>query len=458
MLKKPGFFKSGFFYEIFYIFTKKPYVKNLFAFLLLSICIQSCIVNSTITDVPLIKEKGQKELSVGISGPIPGARISYAYGLTDKYYLQTVGDISFISAQIQQSFGMYKQLDDRRYREKSFGYLIGEGAMFNFGGESSMYGTYNLWFTNFTLAKTLEKHPRITTGLCFKPGFLYLNYVLGHDVYDETDTSDYPFKWERLTNQKYYQIYYSQQFFLKADLLQMKLGFYAQIHGGWGFFKNGNHPYLWPANIGISYQYKKADKQAVKEKRVERELKYDYKHVIAISGNFNNNPHFSTYNTIWEQDLKVQIPRILLSYQYQLQYWLSVKSTIGYYKYTGYANVYDKWEDKNYHINYKYVEPILQISSNIHWYNSPKFELHTGLGINPFFPFVKYTQFCLDSGSSADRKTGTIHYNDSRYKWIPLGFTYTIKKPFGIQVEYNTIGLLDHIHLQNFIFGLNAKF
>lgn len=211
----------------------------------------SCIINSTLTDIPLIEEKNQFVASAGGSMVVPTFILTASYGLTNHVALQSKYAIDSIHTTLQQSIGYYWKLPERKNIEVYAGYAQGGGiedsAWTTFANGD--FGTYQLYFTQFNFGYT---NPRgyATSGFSLKNGLVLANYTHYYSDWDE-QVDGYVTKQKQVYSHGFF---FSPTVYGKFGKKNLKVNVQAQLQ----FSLDNKIHYGFssaPFNVGVSIQY-----------------------------------------------------------------------------------------------------------------------------------------------------------------------------------------------------------
>ena len=127
--------------------------------------ITSCAYYPQLVDVPLIREKGDTRVDVGIAIAPPIVRASVSHGLTKNIALQVAGDIGANDEYYAQSaVGFYKNKQNRNVMELygGFGYGYSKAGRM----PKKVSGYYQTYFTQFNYGN-INRGKNATTEYAF---------------------------------------------------------------------------------------------------------------------------------------------------------------------------------------------------------------------------------------------------------------------------------------------------
>lgn len=415
---------------------------------------QSCILNSSLTEAPLIEEKDQKEFSIGFSGPIPRIYSSYAYGLTDKFAIQSQASVSFISFDIQQSIGYYKKMNEKVTWELYVDYLYGNGATFNLGGYSGAAGNYHVPSLRYNIGMQIKK--RILIGISIKTGYFYSKYDHWRDEYSaELDSlGTYPFEFVRYYDEKAHALYFAPSIFFKFNMPRMQIGINTQVQTLYHF--QSQNIALLPFSIGLSYQHKKTNKTEVQEFKDSKRALYESKHNVSIrfSPAFNNYPKNYISNPYYNKSLWRSVP-LHLGYERHFNYWFSIHSSIYYFSKKGVCKYIDH-NDIHKKVDYILHDFKYKFEPRVHYYFSEKIDVYSSFNIFLGFSYGMLKKAdILSNGTEVNQDDVRVEFSNWPFAFCPLGIKYYFYKNYGCSIDYIFHNGGDP---RNFYFGIHKKF
>jgi len=232
--------------------------KNLFLSCAIIIFIASgCAYYPRLTDVPLIRHKGDTRLEGGITVAYPSFHATVSHGISEKMAFQVAGKKNFVEDgyYAQAAVGTYKNLPDRKVLEFYGGVGYGHGVGHNGGTVSGSYQVIFLQMNGGYIDRKFSyKIPPLWTvqveyGFGLKAGFIMAqmhddNYF-GSYFYHEM-----PYEGPDLSMQN---ILFEPMWFMRFGKDRLKLqmalglaGVYSISHRSFPFF---------PVNVGIGFSY-----------------------------------------------------------------------------------------------------------------------------------------------------------------------------------------------------------
>jgi hypothetical protein len=155
-------------------------MKKLFLILFTVSLFTSCrVYYPRVLDVPLIREKGDTRLECGALLTLVHASVSY--GLTENIAIQTAGSITAEKSYmfnrdfyIQSAVGFYKNKQNKTVMELYAGFGYGNGSSSNNANPGTLYGNYQIYFTQLNYGGINLGHRGNTeVGFGVKIGYMH---------------------------------------------------------------------------------------------------------------------------------------------------------------------------------------------------------------------------------------------------------------------------------------------
>lgn len=429
-------------------------MKKLYWILLFAIGLQSCILNSLLTEAPLIEEKNQKVFSAGISVPVPRFYSSYAYGLTDKFAIQSQVSASFFSYDFQQSFGYYKKVNDTYKWEFYFDYLYGNGTTFNLGGVSGAAGNYHI--PSFRFNGGIKITTRTTVGFSIKSGYFFSKYDYWHDEYSATKDSlgEYPFEFVRYYDETAHALYIAPSLFFKFNLTRMQIGLSMQLQSLY-HFQSRDFSIL-PFSIGLTYQNKKTSKTDIDDFIASKKALYESKNNVSIrfSPSFNNYPNKYVSNSYYNTSYWLSLP-LYFGYERNVNHWFSIYSSVYYFTKKGTFKYIDK-NDVKQKTEYRLHDFKISFEPRLHYYFSEKLDIYSGLKLIFGFSYSDLkTSVIQTAGAEIHENNSTVLFQNWPFAVCLIGVKHYFFNDYGLSAEYV---YHNEWSARNFYLGLHKKF
>lgn len=407
----------------------------------------SCMINSTLTDVPLIEEKKQVVASAGVSLPMPTLIGTFAYGLTDKFAMQTRVSIDTNShMSFQQSFGIYNKYSEGNTIELYAGYMRGRGLEdTNFLMNNTVdRGAYNMYFLQYNFGHT-NKGGWATSGVSFKGAYVNSRFIRDYDVYN-IDSSYF----ETASG-----LFFSPTVFTRFGSGPIRFNIQAQLQ----FLINNDIPGALSCslfNLGMSLQYHFKQKYDVnapptRGKHVDEELwkrpkrqvavlKYPSNISLTLGMNLTPNKirNNSMYNTTTETHLQYT-PVITASYDYCHKPWYSFGVVGSYQRIKGdvsnipYKKAFGDGTTKYTDVQFMYTQYYLGLRPLFHVVHMEKVHIYTG------FSFGVQYQVAISNGTVPEVPIDSVVTRGIGYalifQHIPIGMRYYITDQLGVTGE-----------------------
>ena len=203
----------------------------------------SCVYYPHLTDIPLIREKYDTKLELGVTPLPPTAHATVSYGATKNIAIQAVGTIGADNKYYSHgAIGLFKNNQNRKVMELYGGFGYGYSMLSNLSDPGSLCGNYHVYFTQFNMGRIDKKNMEYGFGL--KSGYLQ----------------------SKMTNNNYINDYPDSIYYLKRIIIEPtffvrfgweKFKFQIGIGGCWMFKVNHTDKTIpWsPLNLGISINY-----------------------------------------------------------------------------------------------------------------------------------------------------------------------------------------------------------
>ena len=212
----------------------------------------SCaIYHPQLGDIPLIREKGDTRIDLGISLTPPVVRTSVSYGLTESIAVQVAGNfmgepVSDNRYYVQGATGLYKHLQNGNVMELYGGFGYGYGFSDYGFNARSLSGNYQAYFTQFNYGVIRGKNKNTELAFGLKMGYLHTNVTKDKD---RSDGVNYDRRNE------------NGVFLEPTTLLRTggeKLKFQIGLGGCWEFKINRTERFsrAWPFNLGLGINYR----------------------------------------------------------------------------------------------------------------------------------------------------------------------------------------------------------
>jgi len=148
--------------------------KIAFMLFLIILFITGCsLYNPQTVDIPLINKRNDLRIDAGISSMI-SAHTTISYGLTKKIAVQTFGSIgSDHTYYFQGAVGYFKTFGNNKVMEIYTGMGHGYSYCYNDANPGSLYGNYNLYFTQVNYGKIDGHFAHMDYGLSLKVGYMH---------------------------------------------------------------------------------------------------------------------------------------------------------------------------------------------------------------------------------------------------------------------------------------------
>jgi hypothetical protein len=140
--------------------------------------VTGCTYYPHITNIPLIREKGDTRFELGVSA-YPFIRASIAGGLTDNIAFQIAGDIGVANKYVQGAAGFYKNRDNLKITELYGGFGWGYSESRNDANPGDMYGSSLIHFVQFNRGAVRNN---LEYGFGVKSGYMY-SIMRDHNFY-----------------------------------------------------------------------------------------------------------------------------------------------------------------------------------------------------------------------------------------------------------------------------------
>jgi len=139
-----------------------------------------------LTNVPLIKEKGDTRIEVGLGLP-PSIQASFSQGATEKIAYQISGSIdpngpfnygngsNTTGLYGQGAIGLYRNIQDRDVLELYGGFGCGRSDAYNDANPGHLYGNFQSYFLQFNYGYVGKNKVNLETGFGMKAGLLHSN-------------------------------------------------------------------------------------------------------------------------------------------------------------------------------------------------------------------------------------------------------------------------------------------
>jgi hypothetical protein len=408
----------------------------------------SCMINSTLTDVPLIEQKNEVVASVGASIPMPMLIGTCAFGLTNKIALQSrIAIDTNANVSLQQSIGIYKKYTDRKKTEFYLGYMYGRGVE-----DTTLYtydnvdrGPYHMFFAQYNIGNT-NKSGSTTSGISFKGGFVHSQFVRNPlSLYNPDST-------ELLSGDA---VFFSPTVFAQFGKGNIRFNIHAQLQ----FLLNLDVQYgisTAPFNFGMSLQYhfkpkyytnlsNAAPNRANEElwKRPKRQVTVlTYPSNISLTTGMNLTPlHI---RNAWMYDPKTEThlkytPVITASYDYCHKPWYSFGVVGSYQRIKGdvsnipYKKDFGDGSTKYTDVQFMYTQYYLGLRPLFHVVHMEKLHIYTGLSFG-----IQY-QVAISDGTLPEVPIDSVVTRGIGYaiilQTIPIGMRYYITDQLGVTAE-----------------------
>lgn len=131
----------------------------------------SCAYYPHLTDVPLIRKKGDTRLEGGITLLAPTAHASVSYGLTENIAIQAAGIVGTDDHYyVQGAAGLFKNIQDRKVMELYAGFGYGYSYVYKDANPGSLSGNHQVYFAQFNRG-TIKGNKEY--GISLKSGYLH---------------------------------------------------------------------------------------------------------------------------------------------------------------------------------------------------------------------------------------------------------------------------------------------
>lgn len=212
------------------------------------ILFQGCAYGPHLVQAPLMHEKNQAQISVGLSLPsLPALSLAAAYAPTDHLAIQAQGEYLFpFFYHAQLALGYYKLFPNNTVLENYYGAEIGNVNGYLDANPGHLSGTYTIGFAQINYGKIgLKAHGEIGCGL--KIGYQYGDFI---------DDNYYTYSGAIRAAEKpfyYHGMVFEPTLFYRFGWEHFRIG--LQIAGCYApSFVEHQIPYI-PLNAGISFNY-----------------------------------------------------------------------------------------------------------------------------------------------------------------------------------------------------------
>jgi len=249
--------------------TKMSYSHLIFSIIVICGITTSCAYYPRLTNVPLIKEKGDTRIEGGVGLLTLSGQASFSQGVTDKIAYQVSGSIdpwgpdNTNGLYGQGAIGYYKNIQDKNVMELYGGFGYGRSEAFKMQSPDQLYGNFQSYFLQFDYGNIEKKKANLESGFGVKAGFLHSNM---------TDDNYFSPQDDYLPNETYPVYHLNGLFFEPTAFLRLggkNLKFWAALGASLYYQLNHTDKKL-PANvpdfgIGVSYSFGGHTRQKAKE-------------------------------------------------------------------------------------------------------------------------------------------------------------------------------------------------
>jgi hypothetical protein len=216
--------------------------------ILFAITTMSCVVyHPHMVDIPLISKKGDARLDAGISAQW---HATVSVGITERFAIQSYG--SFAGPEkyyLQQAAGYYKDLGNKKVMEIYTGFGYGYGDAYYDPNPGSLFGNYQVYFTQFNFGKIGCDFAHTDLGIALKAGYLHSSL---------TDRNYYARNFPPESSGVYKDdcLLIEPHAFLRIGGEKLKFGLQVGIAEIYKFTnKDKWYPYL-PLNLSLGFNYR----------------------------------------------------------------------------------------------------------------------------------------------------------------------------------------------------------
>lgn len=407
--------------------------------------LHSCMVNSVITEAPLLEQKHEAAVSASVQLPVPAASVSAVFAPTSHIALYSRAGVDVESQMmLQQSIGYYNKWNSRTTSAVYVGYARGN-AHENFIQSPKDSGMYQALFSEFHLGVISKKSEHVRFGFTIKNGFAWsdLNRTYSSDIKSQPDSVGYT---------KGKAVILAPGGFIQFGNSPLRFTLFAQVFGIYDFTTIGGLSAP-PFSMGVCMQYRykpryieppkviQSNKRHAEPLYFTHDVEYPWMYTLAAGVGLTHSYVYSgTYMTAHSHTDISSTPVISFSADYLVRPWYSFGLQGGYMMSKG--SLYDV----------PYEKQVTQQTTDIHFMYREFY-----VGLRPLFHILHFNHVLFYTGlhfgvqyntmmlSDIPEEITEINITNSHIgyvpylQYIPFGVRWFIKPHIGIMTE---IGLV----------------
>lgn len=412
---------------------------------------QSCVINSALTEVPLLEQTHETVVSGAVQMPVPAASLSVAHAITPHIALYSKATLDVEShGSYQQSVGYYSLWNPRTGCGIYAGYGQGIAAE-SFIQSPKDSGRFHMVTSEFHLGFRAKQSERIRYGFSLKNGITWSEL-------ERRYTFDNPSKPDSIVVSNGKALIFAPGGFLQFGAAPCRFTIYAQMYGVYNLSIPSGFS-VPPFSVGISMQYRNKPSYSKPRQFVftnesykepaffTHEVEYRWMYSMGLGIGLTHSFVYSgKYMTEHSHTSITNTPVFSVAADYSIRPWYSFGVQAGYMQSQGslYSVPYTVQSNQAFtDIHFLYKEYYVGLRPLFHIVHFENLLLYTGLHFG-----VQYNTLLLSELPSAiteinitNTPIGYVPY----LQYIPFGVRWFIRPHIGVCSE---IGILKPYVLQ----------